>query len=92
MLTWVLFYLSIFRTSKSPVVDVIDPGGVVRSQVIESDGKALRLTLNGAENRQNACRQILLRQLRLKRAAPGVPHKRHIHDRGDTSSDRGSKR
>ena len=49
MLTWVLFYLSIFRTSKSPVV-VIDPGGVVRSQVIESDGKALRLTLNGAEN------------------------------------------
>jgi 4-hydroxyphenylpyruvate dioxygenase len=52
MLTWLLFYTSIFRTSKSPMVDVIDPGGVVRSQVIESDNKSLRLTLNGAENRK----------------------------------------
>jgi len=52
MLTWLLFYTSIFRTSKSSMVDVIDPGGVVRSQVIESDDKSLRLTLNGAENRK----------------------------------------
>lgn len=50
MLTWLLFYTSIFRAQKLPMVDVIDPGGVVRSQVIESDDKALRLTLNGAEN------------------------------------------
>jgi 4-hydroxyphenylpyruvate dioxygenase len=50
MLTWILFYTSIFRTAKLPMVDVIDPGGVVRSQVIESDDKGLRLTLNGAEN------------------------------------------
>ena len=50
MLTWLLFYTSIFRARKPPMVDVIDPGGVVRSQVIESDGQALRLTLNGAEN------------------------------------------
>ena len=50
MLTWLLFYTSIFRARKLPMVDVIDPGGVVRSQVIESDDKALRLTLNGAEN------------------------------------------
>jgi 4-hydroxyphenylpyruvate dioxygenase len=52
MLTWLLFYTSIFSTTKSPMVDVIDPGGVVRSQVIESDDKSLRLTLNGAENRK----------------------------------------
>lgn len=52
MLTWVLFYTSIFRTEKSPVVDVVDPGGLVRSQVIESGDGALRLTLNGAENRK----------------------------------------
>jgi 4-hydroxyphenylpyruvate dioxygenase len=50
MLTWVLFYTSIFRARKLPMVDVIDPGGVVRSQVIESDERQLRLTLNGAEN------------------------------------------
>ena len=52
MLTWLLFYTSIFRTSKSPTVDVVDPGGLVRSQVIESEDGALRLTLNGAENRK----------------------------------------
>jgi 4-hydroxyphenylpyruvate dioxygenase len=50
MLSWVLFYVSIFRTSKLPAVDVVDPGGLVRSQVIQSDDGALRLTLNGAEN------------------------------------------
>jgi 4-hydroxyphenylpyruvate dioxygenase len=50
MLTWLLFYTSIFRTRKTPVVDVIDPGGIVRSQAIESDDGSLRLTLNGAEN------------------------------------------
>ena len=53
MLTWLLFYTSIFRTRKLPMVDVVDPGGLVRSQVIESDdGEHLRLTLNGAENRK----------------------------------------
>lgn len=52
MLTWILFYTSIFRTEKSPMVDVVDPGGLVRSQAIESDNGALRLTLNGAGNRK----------------------------------------
>jgi 4-hydroxyphenylpyruvate dioxygenase len=50
MLTWLLFYISIFRTQKTPMVDVIDPGGVVRSQAIETEDGAVRLTLNGAEN------------------------------------------
>jgi 4-hydroxyphenylpyruvate dioxygenase len=52
MLTWLLFYVSIFRTRKSPAVDVVDPGGLVHSQVVESDGGGLRLTLNGAEGRK----------------------------------------
>ncbi|BCH28502.1 4-hydroxyphenylpyruvate dioxygenase [Mesorhizobium sp. L-8-10] len=52
MLTWLLFYTAIFRTRKTPMVDVIDPGGVVRSQAIESEDGKLRLTLNGAENRR----------------------------------------
>lgn len=50
MLTWVLFYRSIFATRKSSVVDVADPSGLVRSQVIENEDGSLRLTLNGAEN------------------------------------------
>jgi len=52
MLTWLLFYVSIFRTRKSPIVDVVDPGGLVRSQVVEGEGGGLRLTLNGAEGRK----------------------------------------
>jgi 4-hydroxyphenylpyruvate dioxygenase len=50
MLTWVLFYTSIFDVRKNAPVDIIDPGGLVRSQVIENRGGRLRLTLNGAEN------------------------------------------
>ncbi len=49
MLTWSLFHTSLFNTSKRPVVDVIDPGGIVRSQVIESPDARLRITLNGAD-------------------------------------------
>ncbi|WP_440412464.1 bifunctional sugar phosphate isomerase/epimerase/4-hydroxyphenylpyruvate dioxygenase family protein [Neorhizobium petrolearium] len=52
MLTWILFYTSIFATHKSPMVDIIDPAGVVRSQVIENDSGSFRLTMNGAENRR----------------------------------------
>lgn len=52
MLTWLLFYTSIFDTAKSPMVDVVDPAGLVRSQVVESPDGRLRLTLNGAENRK----------------------------------------
>ena len=52
MLTWLLFYTSIFQTRKAPLVDVIDPSGIVRSQAIENDDGSLRLTLNGAENRR----------------------------------------
>lgn len=52
MLTWILFYNSIFDTQKTPSVDIIDPSGVVRSQVIYNEAGSLRITLNGAENRK----------------------------------------
>ena len=52
MLTSLLFYTSIFKTSKTPMVDVVDPAGLVRSQAIANDDGSLRITLNGAENRR----------------------------------------
>lgn len=52
MLTWLLFYTSIFETEKTPMVDIIDPAGVVRSQVVQNASGTLRITLNGAENRR----------------------------------------
>jgi 4-hydroxyphenylpyruvate dioxygenase len=51
MLTWLLFYTSQLSTRKTPMVDIIDPAGVVRSQVVETEDGRLRITLNGAENR-----------------------------------------
>lgn len=50
MLSWTLFYTSIFDAQKAPMVDVADPDGLVRSQAIQSDG--FRVTLNGAEARR----------------------------------------
>ncbi|WP_435258051.1 bifunctional sugar phosphate isomerase/epimerase/4-hydroxyphenylpyruvate dioxygenase family protein [Thioclava sp. FR2] len=50
MLSWALFYNSIFGATKAPMVDVIDPDGLVRSQAVQSGG--LRVTLNGAEARR----------------------------------------
>ncbi|MCE7029604.1 bifunctional sugar phosphate isomerase/epimerase/4-hydroxyphenylpyruvate dioxygenase family protein [Jiella avicenniae] len=52
MLTWTLFYTSIFATRRTPMVDIVDPGGLVRSQAIENADGSLRVTLNGAENRK----------------------------------------
>ena len=49
MLTWTAFYLSIFDLDKTPVVDVVDPGGVVHSRAIQSDDGKLRITMNGVE-------------------------------------------
>lgn len=51
MLTWQLYYNSIFETSKTPMVDIVDPRGLVRSQAIENDAGSLRITMNGAEGR-----------------------------------------
>jgi 4-hydroxyphenylpyruvate dioxygenase len=52
MLSWGLFYTSIFRMKKTPMVDIVDPAGLVRSQAIGNADGSLRLTLNGAENRR----------------------------------------
>ncbi|THV14965.1 bifunctional sugar phosphate isomerase/epimerase/4-hydroxyphenylpyruvate dioxygenase family protein [Rhizobium rhizophilum] len=51
MLTWLLFYTSQLDAYKTPVVDIVDPAGLVRSQVVETQDGRLRITLNGAENR-----------------------------------------
>jgi 3-dehydroshikimate dehydratase len=49
MLSWSLFYTSLFQMSKSAMVDVIDPDGLVRSQALLAEGGKFRITLNGAE-------------------------------------------
>jgi 4-hydroxyphenylpyruvate dioxygenase len=49
MLTWTLFYTSIFEVEKAQMVDVADPAGHVQSRAIQSSDGRLRLTLNGVD-------------------------------------------
>lgn len=59
MLSWSLFYTTLFDMRKSPMVDVIDPDGVVRSQAVETRDGRLRVTLNGADTHRTLAGSFL---------------------------------
>lgn len=50
MLTWLLFYTSTLDLDKLGEQDVIDPGGLVKSQVVQSADGALRVVLNASQS------------------------------------------
>src|SRR4029077_18754552 len=50
MLTWLLFYTSLLDLSKLPEQDVLDPGGLVKSQVVQSSEGTIRLILNASQS------------------------------------------
>jgi 4-hydroxyphenylpyruvate dioxygenase len=45
--------------TKTPQLDVIDPGGIVRSQVIESRDGALRIALNASQSQRTLSSRFL---------------------------------
>ena len=47
------------RDGEKPVVDVIDPSGVIYSQVLESPEGEVRLNLNGADNSETFASKFL---------------------------------
>ncbi len=59
MLTWLLFYTSLLAVQKTPVQDVLDPGGIVHSQVVETADGAFRLVLNASQSRQTLSSRFL---------------------------------
>jgi len=59
MLSWSLFYSTLFEMNRTPMVDVIDPDGIVRSQAIESANGSFRITLNGAETHRTMAGSFL---------------------------------
>ncbi len=59
MLSWLLFYTSIFELIRTPQVDVADPGGLVRSQVVENRAGNVRIALNGAQNHRTLSGRFL---------------------------------
>ncbi|WP_262270839.1 bifunctional sugar phosphate isomerase/epimerase/4-hydroxyphenylpyruvate dioxygenase family protein [Microvirga yunnanensis] len=59
MLTWLLFYTSLLEVRKTPVQAVIDPGGVVQSQAIETADGTLRLILNASQSQRTLSSRFL---------------------------------
>src|SRR5471032_3387506 len=59
MLSWLLFYTSLFEVTKTPQLDVIDPGGIVRSQVIQTTDGTLRIALNASQSQQTLSSRFL---------------------------------
>lgn len=51
MLSWLLFYSSLLDISRLPLRDVLDPGGLVKSQVLQTAGGELKLILNASQSK-----------------------------------------
>jgi len=59
MLTWLLFYISLLDVRKTPIQAVVDPGGVVQSQAIETHDGVLRLILNASQSQRTMSSRFL---------------------------------
>ena len=69
MLRAILLYRSMFAMGATSSVDVYDPGGLVRSQVMRTEDGAVSFALNSTESPRTLSGQILERQ-----AGSGVQH------------------
>jgi 4-hydroxyphenylpyruvate dioxygenase len=59
MLSWLLFYSSLLDVTKTPQLDVIDPGGIVRSQVVQTADGTLRIALNASQSQHTLSSRFL---------------------------------
>ena len=59
MLSWLLFYTSLLDVTKTPQVDITDPGGIVRSQVVQTADGALRITMNASQSARTQSSRFL---------------------------------
>ena len=59
MLSWLLYYVSLFEVTKTAQFEIADPLGLVYSQAIQSADGALRVTLNGSASAQTLSSRFL---------------------------------
>jgi 4-hydroxyphenylpyruvate dioxygenase len=59
MLSWLLYYLSLFAVAKTEQVEIDDPFGLVYSQAVESSDRALRIVLNSSSTDQTLSSRFL---------------------------------
>lgn len=59
MLSWLLYYLSLFAVSKTAQVEIDDPFGLVYSQAVESADRTFRIVLNSSPTPQTLSSRFL---------------------------------
>src|SRR6185312_11817107 len=59
MLSWLLFYSSLLDVRKTPQLDITDPGGIVRSQVVQTEDGRLRIALNASQSMRTQSSRFL---------------------------------
>ncbi|HEY5761381.1 MAG TPA: TIM barrel protein [Steroidobacter sp.] len=59
MLSWLLYYLSLFAVSKTAQVEIEDPFGLVYSQAVESSDRTFRMVLNSSSTPQTLSSRFL---------------------------------
>jgi 4-hydroxyphenylpyruvate dioxygenase len=59
MLSWLLYYVSLFAVKKMPPIEIADPAGLVVSQAIQSVDGQFRITLNGSAAAQTLASRFL---------------------------------
>ncbi|HKY94365.1 MAG TPA: 3-keto-5-aminohexanoate cleavage protein, partial [Kiloniellales bacterium] len=50
LLSWLLFYGALFAMERRALQEIADPGGLIRSQVVETADGAVRIALNASES------------------------------------------
>ena len=88
MLTWVLFYTSLLDLRKIAPQEVADPGGLVRSQVIEFGGRRAAHRAQRLAEPAHAVVALPDRAVRFGRAAHRLRHRRSSGDRGAAGAER----
>lgn len=59
MLSWRLWYLSLFDFETTPQVDVIDPAGIVESMALQDADRAVRICLNASASERTLSSRFL---------------------------------
>ena len=60
MLSWTLLFTTLLDVEKSPTIDVIEPDGIVRNQIVQSKDGGFKITLNVADTHQTLASSFLV--------------------------------
>jgi 4-hydroxyphenylpyruvate dioxygenase len=56
--SWLVFYRAVFGFDASEQFDIVDPSGLIQSQVVEDPAKRIRIALNASQTQTTAARFV----------------------------------